>query len=123
MVLEVRLDSTLILKTTFPICRSSRGGSHEQGQRSNIKFQLRPDRDMIWTGYQDTDDTTLVNESVFGSIWQAGADSGWLLLGVSFEAGDKIIMNTIHIAHPVAKDSSEIATGLEVITYISSEQE
>ena len=40
-----------------------------------------------------------------------------MTLGVSFVSGKRIVMNTIHVAHPAARDESTIAMGLVVRTY------
>ncbi len=49
-------------------------------------------------------------------IWEAGADPDELLIGVVAEAQDGLHMNTIHIAHPLATDTTEVADGLLLIT-------
>jgi hypothetical protein len=72
---------------------------------------------MVWKGYRDYDDTTRAREPVEGDVWEAGAESDVLLLGVSFSTGDRIVMNTIHIAHPGSPDTTAIADGLLILTY------
>jgi hypothetical protein len=52
-----------------------------------------------------------------GNIWEAGADPDALTLGVSFVNGNRILTNTVHIAHPAARNESVVATGLVIRTY------
>jgi hypothetical protein len=117
MTLEARFDNHIIQKSTFPLCRASRESAHSQGQTGRIEFTLRPDRVIVWTGYREKDDRTAAGEVLEGNIWEAGADPDALTLGVSFVNGNRILMNTVHIAHPAGRDESEIAKGLVVRTY------
>ena len=117
MTLEVRFDNRVVHKATFPLCRASRDTAHNQGQAGRIEFALRPDRVVVWEGYREQNDRTRANEVLEGNIWEAGADPDALILGVSFVSGDRILMNTMHIAHPAGRDESEIAKGLVVRTY------
>jgi hypothetical protein len=68
----------------------------------------------VWQGYRESDDRTGANEIIEANIWEAGAGSDTLTLGVSFASGKKVVMNTVHIAHPAARDESAIAKGLLV---------
>lgn len=119
MTLEVKLDGTTISKTTFPICHALRDSltSNNGNEQKRIEFPFRSKRTIVWTGYRDESDETKADELVEGSIWQAGADPDCLIIGVSFFSGDKILMNTLHIAYPEKRESSEIASGLVISTY------
>jgi len=52
-----------------------------------------------------------------GNIWQAGADPGVILFGVSFSTKEQVLLNTIHIAEPSKESASEIDRGLIVRTF------
>jgi hypothetical protein len=60
---------------------------------------------------------TSSNDSVEGDIWQASGDPDDLILGVSFDTGKQILLNTLHIARPSKKTSSELDPGLFITTY------
>lgn len=117
MTVEVRLDKTMLYKSSVPLCRADRASVDRQGQASRIEFSFRPDRAILWAGYRDPNDRTPANQLIEGNIWQAGADPGALEIGISFVSGGKILTNTIHTAHPGQRDESTIATGLVVLTY------
>jgi hypothetical protein len=117
MTLEVRLDNTPVYTTSFPVCHADRSSALSQGQQGQAGFSFEPHRLLVWTGYRDETDTTRIHQVIDGDLWQAGADPGALLLGVSFAAANRIVMNTIHIVRPGASDTTRIAPGLVVLSY------
>jgi hypothetical protein len=117
MTLEVQLDNRIVQKATFPLCRSNRASIQSQGQAGRMEFTFRPGRAIVWKGYRETTDRTAANEMLEGNIWEAGAEPDALILGVSFVNGDRVLMNSVHIAHPAARDESAVATGLVIRTY------
>jgi hypothetical protein len=115
--LEVQLDGTTLHESVFPICRADRSSPVSQGQRiGKIHFTFTPGRAIVWEGYRDTRDTTKAGQPLDAEIWQAGADTDAILMGVSFSDTRYTYANTIHIAHPAGRDKSELATGLTVMT-------
>jgi hypothetical protein len=118
MAIEVRLDGKLLHKSVVPICRAVREDAAAQGQSSGrIEVRFTAPRAIVWEGYRDGPDRTKAGQELTLDIWQAGADPEDLLLGVDVMDGKAIHMNTLHIAHPFKRDRSEIASGLEVVTY------
>jgi hypothetical protein len=117
MTVEIWFDRHLLSQTTTPLCKATRSSTFEGGEHGAVSYTFIPGRRIVWRGYRNNHDTTRASERITGDIWQAGADSGDILLGVSFMAPSRITMNTIHIAHPTRADTSVIASGLAVITY------
>jgi hypothetical protein len=117
MTLEVRLDKAVLHKTSFPLCRAARASADSQGQASRIEFSFRSSRPIVWTGYRERADRTPTGQVLEGNIWQAGADSDALTIGITFVTRNRILTNTIHIAHPDRRDESTIAKGLSLVTY------
>ncbi len=117
MTLEVRLDRKVIFKQSFPLCRADRSSVHGGGESKRLHFGFKPHRTIVWQGYKDQDDTTPANRVIGCDIWLAGSDPDALLLGVYFASSEASYMNTIHIAHPMQRDQTEIASGLVVTTY------
>ena len=117
MTLEVQVDSRLVHRATFPVCRTRRDAVQNQGQAGRVEFAWRTERVVVWDGYREATDRTSPNTNIEASIWQAGADPDAMMLGVSLVDGKKILMNTVHIAHPGARDESVIAMGVTVRTY------
>lgn len=116
MTLEVRFDDRIVQKSMFPLCRATRETINRQGQDGRIEFTWRPNRVIVWQGYRETDDRTAANEVIEVNIWEAGADPDALTLGVTVMNRNRILMNTLHVAHPAARDESAIAKGLVVRT-------
>jgi len=48
------------------------------------------------------------NGTIEGNIWQAGADSDAILLGVSFVAHQQVLLNTIHVVKPGKSTQSRL---------------
>jgi hypothetical protein len=125
MTLEVQVDTRVLHRSTFPLCRANREAVQSQGQVGRIEVTWRSNRAIVWEGYRDAADRTAANEELEVDIWQAGADPDTMILGVSAMTGNsrmpsdsrRIVMNTVHIAHPSGRDESAIASGVVVRTY------
>lgn len=117
MTIEVKSGALVVTKASVPLCRAPRDSRSSQGGAGRIDFSFRPRQPIVWRGYRDKVDRTSAGEDIQGSLWEAGADHDALLIGVSFSTQDRILVNTIHIAHPNLRDQSNIASGLTVITY------
>jgi hypothetical protein len=117
MTIEVSLDGAVVNRASLPVCKALRGSAAAQGAAGRLDFTFVARRPMTWSGYRDRPDVTPAGERIEGSIWQAGAEPDTLLLGVSYLTKDRVLMNTIHTAHPLDRRESEIAKGLVVRTY------
>jgi hypothetical protein len=115
LVLEVKLDGTLLYSSTIPLCRANRGA--DRGESPKISFSVQPRRAIEWSGYRDVDVTTTAGHSLHLDLWQAGADPDDLLIGISVSDVDSLYMNAIYIAYPKEPNSMEIAKGLVVSTH------
>lgn len=118
MALEIKLDRQLLFQRTVATCHGARDTS--AGDQRQIEFSFRAGRPLVWWGYLAEDaehaETTAAGLRFTVQIWQAGADSDAMLLGVVAMVGNQLHMNTIHIASPAESDTTEIADGLRVIT-------
>lgn len=117
MTVEVKFDGASLSKTSVPVCRAPRGSAASQGQAGRTDFVFTAPRGITWTGYRDAADRTRAGERIEGDLWQAGGEPDALLIGISFMTTDRILINTIHIAHPTRRDETAIARGLVVLTY------
>lgn len=117
MTLEVRLDNAVLHKSVFPVCRTQRGSAGSQGQAGKIELSFKPGRAIRWQGYRDGGDRSNPDDVLELHVWQAGADPPFLTLGVSVAGRGRLLMNTVHIAEPVRRQETAIASGLLVITY------
>jgi len=121
IALEVKLDQQRLFQKTVAICYGVRDTSAARLEyQRRVEFSFRAVRPLVWWGYLAEDaehaETTATGVRFTVEIWQSGADSNALLLGVVASAGDQLHMNTIHIAYPTESDTSEIADGLRLIT-------
>jgi hypothetical protein len=117
MTVEVKVHRTVIKKVSVPLCRVPQAPNNRRPNAEQINFSFRPQRALVFTGYRDESDRVLARQVVECSLWQAGADPDAVLIGVSFSTSNRILMNTIHIAHPNRRDQSTITRDLTVTTY------
>lgn len=102
----IRLDRKVLYSGILPICRGSRDA--EDG-RAEFHFA----GGHTFQGEYRTRST----DSIKGDIWEAGGDPDDLILGISFDTGKQILLNTLHIARPDKQTTSELDKGLFITTY------
>ncbi len=78
-----------LYRTDVTICRRQRS----EIPQSHWKFAFTLTVRLYWPN-----DSTAPGESVSGEIWQTGGESDTILLGASFVAHNRILVNTIHVA-------------------------
>jgi|GEM_PF-1778441 len=110
MRLEVLLDGKIIYHSSFPICRANTGSNAARRQRV-IAFYFKGGH--VFQGEYHTAREQIIE----GNIWQAGADSDAMLLGVSFSSKKQVLLNTIHVAKPDSASASEVDRGIVVRTF------
>ena len=103
---KIRLNGKVLYRGVLPICRGSRDA--EDGR---VEFHFAGGH--TFQGEYHTRTT----DPIEGDIWQAGGEPDALILGISFDTGKQIILNTIHIAKPEKRTSSEVDKGLLITTY------
>jgi len=108
MGLEVRVQEKVIQRLSFPICPIS-DRSKEVDKRVVFSFK----GGHVFQGEYQTTPT----QTIEGNIWQAGADPGAILFGISFSTNNQVLLNTVHIAKPAVASVSEIDPGITVRTF------
>lgn len=116
MRLQVRLDNKTIFTTTLSIANRGRSAIPRRSYGTKIGFSFRPQRSIVWSEYRDGNVLSQAKQRIKCDIWMAGADENAIILGVSCDAADTILMNTLHLASPTTEVRSEIAGGLAVVT-------
>jgi hypothetical protein len=116
LVLQAKLDSQLIYGATIPICRKERDRDDGSGENKTLSFSAKPAHAIKWEGYRDDNPITKAGTALTLDLWQAGADPGALLIGVTVSDGHQLYMNTIHIAYPDKPSSTVLADGLVIDT-------
>jgi hypothetical protein len=111
MRLEVLLSGNVIHRSSFPICSITDRSEEVDNQQKIVAFSFKG-------GYVfQSEYHTARTQTIEGNIWQAGADPGAILFGISFTSQNQILLNTIHVAKPESESTSEIDRGLIVRTF------
>jgi hypothetical protein len=113
MAVEVKVDGKSVFKSSFPICKSgSTPANDRNGKQKILAFTFKGGRK--FQGEYQTSGEDIVE----GNIWQAGADSDDLLLGISFVSRkqNQILLNTIQVAPPDRRSVEEVDPGIFVQT-------
>src|SRR5690349_15922023 len=119
LVLQVKLDAQLVYSSTIPICRRERDSDGGSGETKTLSFTSKPTHPIKWEGYRDDEPVTKAGTALTVDLWQAGADPGALLIGVTVSDSQQIYMNTIHIAYPDRPSSTTLADGFVIDTHPS----
>ena len=84
-----------------------------------MELWIKPERAVYWKGYRDGGDHSNPKDLLELDVWQAGADTTFLTLGVSVAvaAAGPVLMNTVHVANPDRREETTVAEGLVVVTY------
>jgi len=109
LMIEVRFANTNVYHTSLTICRRQRS----QIPQIHWQFTFTPSTRLHWSN-----DSTAPGELISGDIWQTGGDSDALELGVSMEAHNQILVNTIHVASPSGSSTTPIDDGIVVVTML-----
>ncbi len=110
--IEVTVDGTSVFKSSVPICKTTNAAADNgKEKQKTLAFSFKGGR-KFQGEYQTTSADT-----IHGNIWQAGADADDLLLGVSFDTGKQVLLNTIQIARPDRRSVDEVDTGIIVETF------
>jgi hypothetical protein len=120
MVLDVLLDTTLLLRTRFPICKIIKDSSAREGahSKSRVDFSFIPERTVVWHEYGGGYDTTLAQDTLLGSVWFAGGNHEEFACESVFRTVDRKVAESLHFGRPNAVDTSDVAyNGLLIVTY------
>lgn len=104
--MTVRLASKVLYKGVLPICRGSR-----DAENGRAEFHFAGGH-LFQSKYR-----THSTDSIEGDIWQAGGELDALILGISFDTKNQILLNTLHIAKPDMQTSSELNKNIFITTY------
>ncbi|HEX9860968.1 MAG TPA: hypothetical protein VGB23_07150, partial [Nitrospirota bacterium] len=58
------------------------------------------------------------NQKIEGNIWAAGCEKDAIILGVSFDTNNQVLINTLHIAYINQDTEDEIAGGIIIRTSV-----
>jgi hypothetical protein len=109
--LEVLLNNKVVHRSSFPICRTTGVPENVEAQKRIVEFYFSGGH-----VFQDQYRTT-ASQKIEGNIWQAGAESNAILLGVSFMTKNHVLLNTIHAAKCDKVSTSLIDRGIAVRTF------
>jgi hypothetical protein len=107
----VVLDGKSIYHSDFRICRKTRAEASSAPRQSAKIFHFQGGH-IFQRKYR-----TKPADEIEGNIWLAGSDPKDLIFGVFFTTGDKILLNTLHIAKPAAATQFGQDAGLITKSY------
>ena len=110
LTVDLRLDTKPLYRIAFPICRATSPAT-DAHQPLVFKFVGSPRRfaDDPVVGLRSID-------SIEGNVWQAGAESDGVILGVSLMTKQQIVLNTLHFASADTACTSVLDSGLVIVT-------
>jgi hypothetical protein len=105
------VDGKVVHHSNFPVCRITDDALTAVAADEVVTFHFK--------GGHTFQDEYRTNKAqvIEGSIWEAGAETDGLLLGVSFVSKGQILLNTIHISKEGSLSASEIDRGITVRTF------
>jgi hypothetical protein len=108
--LKITLDGTPVYHGVLAACPEMLPDSLRD-HYTRATFVFRPARSLDWD-----DVRTPARERIEGNVWRAGADSDDVLLGISFVARDRVLLNTIHIAALDSSTAYPLGVGIRSVT-------
>ena len=111
MGIQIALNGKVIYRSSFPVCPI---GDRSKEVQKTVVFSMKGGH--VFQGEYHT----TAAQTIEGNIWQAGADPGVILLGMSFDSQNQILLNTVHIAKVGRESRTEIDRGLIVRTFPST---
>jgi hypothetical protein len=111
MVVELRADEHLIQRRTVRFCHLLNARDKERGFRLMMSSLMRGGRTF------QGEYVTTRSETIHADVWQAGADSDAVILGVSFANKRQIFLNTLHILMPGKARTDTLDLGLTIASY------
>jgi hypothetical protein len=112
MGVQVLLEGKSIYQSDFHACQMNRAAANtDRDQKVQRSFHFSGGHTFQGAYH------TKKNETIEGTIWQAGADPDDILLGVSFLAHNQVLLNTVHIVRPGKPTESKLDPGLVIKTY------
>jgi len=99
MEIQIALNGEVIYRSSFPVCPIEDSSKEVQ---KTVVFSMKGGH--VFQGEYHTSAT----QTIQGNIWQAGADPGVILFGISFASQKQILLNTIHIAKIGSESKTEI---------------
>ena len=109
--LELLLDGKSIYRGSLSVRRMERATVSSKHLARTLVFSFKGGHD-----FQGEYPTT-PQEPIEVNIWQAGAEPGGVLLGISFATKNQIVLNTLHFAAPNRSSEMLLDPGLLIRTY------
>ena len=104
---EVLTETVRLLETRLLLCRGVRDCAGLQ--KNSIKF---PTPDMADRFGASRDATTT------GDVWVAGGEPDGVILGVSFQTEDRVLLNTLRFVPASGASQTDLMTGVRLVTAV-----
>ena len=109
--LQVALRGSTLYEATLPLCHVTYRSRSREGESRILSFFFTADAGIFGDEFRG-----LGRQRIEGNVWEAGGDPDQIILGLSFVAGNQILLNTLHFASPSRDSSHEQAAGLTSTT-------
>jgi hypothetical protein len=106
---ELVLDGTIVYTSDIPICHVRRSNIKPEARQTILKFTFQEKARSLFGETQGV--------RLEANLWEAGGETGTILLGVSAMSKDQVLLNAMHIASPDEATQTELAQGLIIKTY------
>lgn len=112
VAVQIVIKGRTVYRSNFRACKTQLSGANTEREQGRLIFRFSGGHT-----FQDTY-RTVKSEKIEGNIWQAGADSDAILLGVSFVTHRQVLLNTIHVVKPGRPTQSMLDRDLLMRTYL-----
>ena len=103
---EVLTETVRLLETRLLLCRGVRESAALQ--RNSIEFPASSMADRLGAS-QDTATT--------GDVWVAGGEPDGVVLGISFQTEDRVLLNTLRFV-PAVASQTDLMRGVRLVTAV-----
>jgi hypothetical protein len=111
--IEVWYLQKIIYRVSVPICAMDRGTIAPEKPQKILEFFFQANCRIFGSEFK-----RFGSQRIEGNIWEAGKDPHDIILGVSFECKERILLNSVHIAELKKIAKTTMAKGLFVKTYL-----
>jgi len=105
--IEIHTDAARLLETRLPLCRAPRASG--TARQTPIAFPA--------TRIADTLEAS-PETAVTGDVWVAGSEPDGVMLGVSFQTEDRVLLNTLRFVPASGASQADLVTGVRLVTTV-----
>jgi len=105
--LQVTLRGRTLYDATLPLCDVTPSERSQRAEQRRLRFFFTTDAGLFGDEFRH-----LGVRRIEGNVWEAGGDADQIILGLSFQIPEQILLNTLHLAAESQRSTSDLARGL-----------